>query len=350
LTAWLPPGTRTNSEGWRERMSLVTEAFARAGLLGNPSDGYFGKIIAVTIKNFAARVFIRESPELRIEASAQDADVFKNSLEFLESVNLYGYYGGQRLVKAAVKGFFDFCRSHGISHSSRNFTMRYESTIPRQVGLGGSSAIIVAAMRGLMAFYRVQIPLHILPTLVLNAELKELGINAGFMDRVVQVYEDCVYMHLDKKLIDEQGYGRYERLDPGRLPPLYLAFKPDLGKVSGHVLNEIRQAYERGDRFVIETLEKIAANAEKGRDDYLRRDFSRWPRLMDENFDLRSRIMRISESNMEMIRTARRCGLPAKFAGSGGSILGLCADGQTYKRLCEELGKIGAQVIRPQII
>jgi len=331
-------------------MSLVTEAFARAGLLGNPSDGYFGKIIAVTIRNFAARVFIRESPELRIEAAAQDADVFKSSQEFLESLDLYGYYGGQRLVKAAIKVFFDYCKSHGIRHSNKNFTIRYESTIPRQVGLGGSSSIIVAAMRGLMAFYRIQIPLPILPTLVLNAELKELGINAGFMDRVVQVYEGCVYMDLDKKLIEEQGYGRYERLPPGRLPPLYLAFKPDLGKVSGQVLNEIRLAYERGDRFVIETLEKIAAKAEQGREDYLREDFSRWPRLIDENFDLRSRIMRISESNMEMIRTARRCGVPAKFAGSGGSIIGLCGDEQTYKRLRDELEKIGAQVIRPQIV
>jgi glucuronokinase len=330
-------------------MSLVTEAFARAGLLGNPSDGYFGKIIAVNIRNFAARVFVRESPELRIEASAQDADVFQSSQKFLESVNLYGYYGGQRLVKAAVKVFFDYCRSHGIGHSGKNFTIRYESTIPRQVGLGGSSAIIVAVMRGLMAFYRVQIPLHILPTLVLNAELKELGINAGFMDRVVQVYEHCVYMDLDKKLIDERGYGNYERLDPSRLPRLYLAFKPDLGKVSGHVLSEIRQAYERGDRFVIETLEKIAANAEKGREDFLRGDFSRWPRLMDENFDLRSRIMRISESNMEMIRAARGCGLPAKFAGSGGSIIGICNDEQTFKSLSDELGRSGARVIRPQI-
>jgi len=156
-------------------------------------------------------------------------------------------------------------------------------------------------------------------------------------------------MDLDRRLIEERGYGHYERLDPGRLPSLYLAYKPDLGKVSGFVLNEIRQAYDRGDRFVIETLGKIANFAAAGREDFLRGDFSRWPALMDENFDLRSRIMRISDSNMEMIRTARRCGASAKYAGSGGSIIGIYKDEGMFRRLGDVLGKIGAIVIKPLI-
>ena len=37
-------------------------AFARAGLLGNPSDGYGGKVLAAAVRNFAARVRLEESP------------------------------------------------------------------------------------------------------------------------------------------------------------------------------------------------------------------------------------------------------------------------------------------------
>jgi glucuronokinase len=330
-------------------VTVETKAYARAGLLGNPSDGYFGKIIAISVKNFEAHVSLTESDTLRIEPTAQDVDIYKDNRDFLERINLYGYYGGTRLVKAGLKLFFEHCRSHGIELEKKNFSITYASTIPRQVGLGGSSAIIVAAMRGLMSFYRVEIPMEILPTLVLQAEFKELGINAGFMDRVVQVYEGCVYMDLDRPLIEERGYGHYERLDPARLPALYLAYKPDLGKVSGFVLNEIRQAYDRGDRFVIETLQKIAGFAATGREDYLRGDFSRWPAMMDENFNLRSRIMRISESNMEMIRAARRCGASAKYAGSGGSIIGMYNGEEMYRRLGDELGRIGAKIIKPVI-
>ncbi len=329
---------------------IETKAYARAGLLGNPSDGYHGKIIAVSVKNFAARVVLDEAPELKVEPCGQDEDVYKNGRDLVERVNLYGYYGGRRLIKAAVKTFFDHCFKQNIPVAEKNFTIRHESDIPRQVGLGGSSAIIVAAMRGLLRFYEVEFPTEILPTLVLNAELKELGINAGFMDRVVQVYEGCVYMDLDRTLIEKRGYGEYEKLDPHRLPPLYLAFKPDLGKVSGAALNDIRLAYDRGDPSVIDTLHKLASLAEKGRKDYLQGDFRRWPALMNENFDLRSRIMQISDSNQEMIQTARRCGASAKFAGSGGSIIGIFEDETMFWRLTRELGRIGAKVIRPQII
>jgi len=71
--------------------------------------------------------------------------------------------------------------------------------------------------------------------------------------------------------------------------------------------------------------------------------------MMDENFDLRARIMTISGPNMEMIRAARRCGASAKFAGSGGSIVGIYKDDKMFRRLVEELSQIGAIVIKPVI-
>ncbi|OGD10003.1 MAG: GHMP kinase, partial [Candidatus Aminicenantes bacterium RBG_13_62_12] len=295
-------------------------------------------------------ILLDESPDLRIEPSAQDAEVYRDDLEFVERLNLYGYYGGTRLIKAAVKTFFEHCRSRNIPTQPKNFMLRYDSDIPRQVGLGGSSAIIVAAMRALMAFHGVTIPDEVLPTLVLRAELKELGINAGYMDRVIQVYEGCVYMDLSRHLIEERGFGKYERLNPGLLPPFYLAYKPDLGKVSGAVHSELRTAYDRGDPTAIQTLQEIAGLAEEGRKSYGRGDFSRWPDLMNRNFDLRSRVMRISPSNMEMIQTARRCGASANFAGSGGSLVGYCEDETMFERLSEELGRLGAKVIRPQVV
>src|SRR4030066_2054037 len=147
-------------------MTIETRAYARAGLLGNPSDQYFGKIIAISVKNFSARAFLDESPELRIEPSAQDAEVYRDDLEFVERLNLYGYYGGTRLIKAAVKNFFDHCRSQNVSIPPKNFTIRHDSDIPRQAGLGGSTAIIVAGMRALLAFYGGTIPDGGVPTLV----------------------------------------------------------------------------------------------------------------------------------------------------------------------------------------
>ena len=330
-------------------MVVESRAYARAGLLGNPSDGYFGKIIAISVKNFWADVFLQESQDIQIETHEKDLNRYLSVRELVERINLYGYYGGVRLIKAAIKKFYEYCMSQNIKLGDKNFTIRYDSTIPRQLGLGGSSAIITAATHALMKFYQVDIPIEILPSIILEAELDELGINAGFMDRVIQVYGGCVYMNLDSKIIEEKGHGIYERLDPELLPNLFLAYKPELGKVSGQVLNNIKAGYEKGDKFVVDTLNRIAEIAETGKKALLQRDFNTLHDLMNENFDLRSKIMKISDSNFQLIRTARQCGASAKFAGSGGSIIGMYTDEDMFTCLVEELGKLRAEVIKPVI-
>jgi len=70
---------------------------------------------------------------------------------------------------------------------------------------------------------------------------------------------------------------------------------------------------------------------------------------MNENFDLRSRIMKISESNLELVRAARGCGASAKFGGSGGSVIGMYNGERMYARLRARLEKLGAEVVKPKI-
>jgi len=328
-------------------MIIETRAFARAGLLGNPSDGYFGKTISIIVRNFGASVSLYESPELHIEPTEQDLNVYKNLHELVESVNLNGYYGGSRLVKAAIKKFGEYCEQNKIKVTHKNFTVRYHSSIPRQVGLAGSSAIITATFRALMQFYKVKIPAEILPRIVLSVEMDELGINAGLQDRVIQTYEGCVYMDFDKDHLFEKGYGIYEKINPKLLPNLYIAYKTDLGEVSGGVFNDVKARYNKGDRKVIDTLNKIASIASEGKEAIKNKDVEKLNDLVNRNFDLRCEIMNISEDNKLLINTARSCGASAKFTGSGGSIIGLFKDNEMLQKLVVELKSINARVIRP---
>jgi glucuronokinase len=48
-------------------MGLERRAYARVGLLGNPSDVYNGKALSFTIADFSATVRLRPSPELLIQ-------------------------------------------------------------------------------------------------------------------------------------------------------------------------------------------------------------------------------------------------------------------------------------------
>jgi len=330
-------------------MIIETRAFARAGLLGNPSDGYFGKTISVIVKNFGVQISLYETPELHIEPRDQDLNIYKNIHELVESVNLMGYYGASRLVKAAIKKFVEYCTQNSIKLNNKNFTIRYHSSIPRQIGLAGSSAIITATFRALMQFYDIIIPKEILPSIILAVEVDELGIHAGLQDRVIQVYEGCVYMDFDRTYLEKNGFGKYEILDPKLLPKLYLAYKTDLGKISGTVFNRIRSKFDAGEKQVTETLEEIASLAEKGKEAILRKDHLTLFDLINRNFDLRASIIQISERNRELIDTARNCGASAKFTGSGGSIIGMYQDDEMLNKLVVAMKSINARIIKPYI-
>ena len=101
-------------------MLIHTESFARAGLVGNPSDGYFGKTLSIAFRNFSAKLTMYESPELVLEPGDVDDAVFASPEALLRDIQLFGYYGGIRLMKAVSKLFFLYCYDHGVPPSKVN--------------------------------------------------------------------------------------------------------------------------------------------------------------------------------------------------------------------------------------
>lgn len=329
---------------------IETYAYARAGLIGNPSDGYFGKTISVIVRNFQARVVIYESPRLKIRAGLRDRLEFSSCEDLLSDITLNGYYGGVRLIKASIKRFADWCREHGIK-IDRQFTIDYDTNVPVRVGLAGSSSIVTATMRALMAFYGVTIPKEVLPGVILSVELNELKIGAGLQDRVIQVYEGVVYMDFAKQRMERDGYGLYEQLDPALLPPLFVAYHDNLAEGTEITHNDLRGRYERGDRDVLEAIEQWKALAQQARDLIVGRRGHEIGPLMNEAFDLRARVIKISPGNMELIRRGRELGAWTQFAGSGGAVIG-CYDGDPGRlaRIRAWYEEMGAHVIVPEIV
>ena len=331
-------------------MIITSPAYARAGLIGNPSDGYFGKTISFVIRNFAARVRLWESPHFEIRPGSGDLAHFSSVREFLRDQKLHGYYGGMRLIKAAIKKFDDYCHKNNLELDlSRSFTISYESDSPRLVGLSGSSAITVATLRALMQFYDVHIPREVLPGLALSVEREELGIQAGLQDRVIQVYEGMVYMDFDKALLTTRGYGVYESLKPAAMPPLYVAYDPERAEVSDIPHRNLRQLYDAGDKAVHDAMGRYRELTDTARAALMAGDWGRLGRVMNENFDLRRKIMNVAPENQRMVEVARSTGAPAKFAGSGGAIIGLYRDGRHYQELVDALAKLRCSVLRPLI-
>lgn len=331
-------------------MLITTKAYARAGLVGNPSDGYFGKTISFSVRNYSAQITLYESPELTIEPNQRDHSVFGSIEELACDVRQHGYYGGIRLLKASVKRFFDYCSKERLELHGRNFTLRYHSNIPPQVGMAGSSAIITACWRALMQFYGVEIPKHILPSLVLSVENDELCIPAGLQDRVIQTYEGVVFMDFNRASVEKLGYGIYEELPADLLPNVYVAYTTKLSEGTEVFHNDIRGRWNRGEREIVSAMYQWASLAQRVRDMILENRGHEIGPLLNENFDLRRRLYKISQGNSDMVDTARDCGASAKFTGSGGAIVGTYEDEAMFQRLQSALAPQQVVVIKPQIL
>src|SRR5204863_9303456 len=97
-------------------------AFARVALAGNPSDGYGGRTLAVAIRDFAA------------SATAVPADT--------DELSPPGE-GGELLMRATLARF------RGRIGKQEPVALSCETNVPREVGLAGSSAIVIACARAL---------------------------------------------------------------------------------------------------------------------------------------------------------------------------------------------------------
>jgi glucuronokinase len=332
------------------KLIIQTKSYPRAALIGNPSDGYFGKTIAFVFSNFSADITLFQTPELEIQPEQLDLTSFSSIEELVLDVNLHGYYGGMRLLKATVKVFYDYCRECNIKLDQRNFTIRYKSNIPHRLGLAGSSAIITAGMKALMSFYGIAIPKPLLANIVLKVETEEIKISAGLQDRVAQAYETPVFMDFDKKYMEKQGFGNYIPIDANLLPPLYIAYRSDQSSGSEVVHNDLRARFNYKEPEVLNAMVEWASLSVQVKDLLLSGETSGIDELMNRNFDLRKSLIPISKENLEMVSLSRSVGASAKFTGSGGAIIGTYKNEEMFEQLKKTLILKGIDVIKPKIV
>jgi glucuronokinase len=144
--------------------------------------------------------------------------------------------------------------------------------------------------------------------------------------------------------------GVYEPMDPALLPPLYIAYSTDLSGPTEVPHSDLRARFDRGDPEVVDAMKRFAQLTDEARRAILDRDAKRLGELIDANFDLRKSICRLPKLQEEMVCRARDAGASAKFAGSGGAIIGTYPDEATFRRLQTTLAELGCNVLVPKII
>lgn len=331
-------------------MSIRFTTPARVGLLGNPSDGYDGKTLSLAVPQLSATVQLEPGEGVCIEGSETDAWHFDSVGALADHTDRHGYGTGPQLLAATIRTFASVCETQGWG-VPRNFQLSYETSIPRGVGLAGSSALVISALRCLSKSIGKGLPDPVLASVALAVETAELELTAGLQDRVVQSLGGLVAMDFGAMTTDPKfgvRIGRYEQIDPSGLPSLFVAWDESAAEPSTAYHRELRHRFDAGDARVHETLRSLSHLVTEGRA-ALRwsggGSVSAFAPLLERSMGLRASLGPIPDAQMELIHLTREAGVSATFAGSGGAVVGAWETAGQLDSVREAFAGRGGQVL-----
>ena len=109
----------------------------------------------------------------------------------------------------------------------------------------------------------------------------------------------------------------------------------------------MRQKWDAGDVEVREGMREFGRITDDALAAIHARDAAALGRAMDANFATRRRLFgdpTLGEANLMMVGIAQRHGVPVKFPGSGGAVIGLCVGAAAMRAMREELEGNGCVV------
>ncbi len=328
----------------RDERPWAGTAPARVGLLGNPSDGFGGKVLSFAIADFGARAELGNARGIQLGTGDAPAETV-GDLDALQGALAARRLSGGGLLLGAATAELAAAAPSVRALVDAGVGLRFWSDVPRQVGLAGSSAIVIAALRALCAASGTDMPPAEMAEVALRAETARLGIAAGPQDRVIQCYGGLVWMDFSTTRTPSS----YVALDPALLPPLFVAWDRAPGTSSGVVHDDVRARWQRGEPAVVQAIQRFPRIAERGVACLRRGDLDGLRACVDENFNTRAAIWQLAARDHEMVRLGREHGAAVKFCGSGGAVVGLPRSERDLPVLAAAYERAGFGFAQPSI-
>ena len=290
-------------------MTVTVSVPARVNLAGNPSDGYGGAVLSTVVPELTARVRATVSHSLAVSGPERS---WRSLAELRADAERYGHEGGDRLVTAAL---VTLDRLVPADHRRPPLHVEWSTTIPRSVGLGGSSALVIATMRAALACWGLEVPPHELAEAALVAETAELGIAAGLADRVAQVWGTTV-------LTDLRGAAPTITVVPVRgAPTVLLAWDEGCAAPSGRYHGELRTRFTAGEAGLADAMGDLAALADDAARALAEGDRAGFAAAVDGSLRARCALGPVPAAAMAPVDALRAAGAGVNFAGSGGALV-----------------------------
>jgi galactokinase/mevalonate kinase-like predicted kinase len=292
---------------------VLCSAPGRAGIVGNPTDMYGGAVISCSV-GMRARVSVVPAPDLVLETGEQTCHIAGR--EDLRP------RGDQFDLARAI---LDYMRLPPLACH-----VRYESEIPSRSGMSGSTALVVALLRALLAWQGEYPNLYQLAERARYIELNYLKVVCGYQDAYMCTFGGLNYMDFrGKQFYREAEAELFATIEPlaAYVPrlPFVLGFT-GVKHSSGAVHRPLRERWMEGETVVVEGYRRITEIARMGKKAFILENWPLFGRLMNENHAVQRDLGGSGESNERLIAAALKAGaLGAKLAGAGhgGTIIAL---------------------------
>jgi galactokinase len=147
-------------------MRIVATAPGRAGIVGNPTDGYGGSVISCTLAE-RAKVVLEDADEMRVTVG-ELSTVFTSPRDYLLKTDRFD----------VVRAVLQFFRLTDIKLS-----VTITTEIPIQGGLSGSTAILSSLVAAFLKMQNREVTKHYLAEMVRIIELNYLKIHLRRLSR-----------------------------------------------------------------------------------------------------------------------------------------------------------------------
>jgi len=305
---------------------IIAKAPGRAGIIGNPTDGYGGAMIACSIPHYATVIL---TPAERLELVSGEERVF---IKWENDLQLQG--DSFDLARAVLKYF---------KAGDLKARVEMQSDIPRQAGLAGSTALLSALMGAILKARGQEYFLHYFAEVNRIIELRYMKTHCGYQDAYMTTFGGLNYLDFRGKAyyrsLEEEVYATVERLEVEELP--FILAHTGVKHNSGSYHRPIRERWLEGEKEVIEAYEEITELALKGKRALLDGNWGELGRLMNENHRIQDNLNYAGNENNRLIKAALSGGaLGAKLAGAGGggTIIALTLDKERTRKALLEAG------------
>lgn len=323
-------------------MTIVRRVPARVGLVGNPSDGFGGAVLATTVPGIRATVRATSAAHVSFDGGGSST-TWSSAVEWHEHALDNGHGDEQRIIGAALWVLLEHLHHHRARPMTEvGIELQWSTDIPRSVGLAGSSALAVGVIDATAHTWGIELDRRVVAALALRAEHDVLGIAAGWQDRIVQSFGCTVLVDTAQLALMDGVDVPLVHTPTGPSIPLLLAWSHNVASSSDDYHAPLRQT----GAALAEPMGKLADLARAATTALENGDLAGVAAAMDAGWLIRQQCAPLHADHAALVELVRAEDLPATTPGSGGAVVALCLDDAATDHAITALQRAGCDVLR----